>query len=40
MNLRAGMAVCNECKGGWHAGDGAIAGINSDDVKTIPRMGM
>lgn len=40
MNLRAGMAVCNECKGGWHAGDGAIAGINPADVKTLPRMGM
>jgi hypothetical protein len=39
-NLQQGMAVCNECKGGWHAGDGAIAGINADEVKTMPRMGM
>ncbi len=39
-NLQRGMAVCNECKGGWHAGDGAIAGIDADDVKTMPRMDM
>lgn len=39
-NLQRGMAVCNECKGGWHAGDGAVAGINPDDVKTLPRMDM
>ena len=37
-NVQRGMAVCNECKGGWHAGDGSIAGIDADDVKTMPRM--
>ncbi len=37
-NLQRGMAVCNECKGGWHAGDGAVAGIDADDVTTMPRM--
>jgi hypothetical protein len=40
MNVQQGMAVCNECKGGWHAGDGAISGINADDVTTLPRMPM
>jgi ribonucleotide monophosphatase NagD (HAD superfamily) len=39
-NLQKGMAVCNECKGGWHAGDGAIPGIDPDDVTTMPRMAM
>lgn len=38
MNLQQGMAVCNECKGGWHAGDGAVPGVNANDVKTLPRM--
>ena len=32
--------VCNECKGGWAAGDGAISGKTSDDIKTMPRMDM
>lgn len=40
MNLQKKMAVCNECKGGWHAGDGAVPGVNADDVTTLPRMGM
>ena len=31
--------VCNECKGGWAAGDGAIPGKSADDIKTMPRMG-
>lgn len=33
-------AVCNECKGGWAAGDGAISGKTADDIKTMPRMDM
>ena len=32
--------VCNECKGGWEAGDGAIPGKTAADIKTMPRMGM
>jgi hypothetical protein len=32
--------VCNECKGGWYAGDGAIPGKTADDIKTMPRMDM
>lgn len=32
--------VCNECKGGWAAGDGAIPGKKADDIKTMPRMDM
>ncbi|MBI4263603.1 MAG: hypothetical protein HY657_04455 [Acidobacteria bacterium] len=40
MNLRNKMAVCNECKGGWHAGDGAVPGVNANDVTTLPRMAM
>ena len=32
--------VCNECKGGWAAGDGAISGKTADDIKTMPRMDM
>ena len=32
--------VCNECKGGWAAGDGRIAGKTADDIKTFPRMDM
>ncbi len=39
-NLQRGMAVCNECKGGWYAGDGNIAGVDPDDVVTMPRMEM
>lgn len=40
MNLEKKMAVCNECKGGWHAGDGAVPGVNANDVTTLPRMAM
>ncbi len=40
MNAANDKAVCNECKGGWHAGDGAIAGKTADQIKTMPRMGM
>lgn len=32
--------VCNECKGGWEAGDGAIPGKTAADIKTMPRMDM
>ncbi len=39
-NVMQDMAVCNECKGGWHAGDGAISGKTADQIKTMPRMGM
>ncbi len=38
MNAATDKAVCNECKGGWHAGDGAVAGKTADDIKTMPRM--
>ena len=40
MNAAKDMAVCNECKGGWHAGDGAIPGKKAEDIKTMPRMDM
>lgn len=40
MNAAKDMPVCNECKGGWHAGDGAISGKTADQIKTMPRMGM
>ena len=40
MNAANDKGVCNECKGGWHAGDGAIAGKTADQIKTMPRMGM
>ena len=40
MNAAKDMPVCNECKGGWHAGDGAIPGKTADQIKTMPRMGM
>jgi hypothetical protein len=32
--------VCNECTGGWAAGDGAIPGKTADQIKTMPRMDM
>lgn len=40
MNAAKDMLVCNECKGGWHAGDGAVPGKTADQIKTMPRMGM
>lgn len=40
MNAANDKAVCNECKGGWYAGDGAIPGKKAEDIKTMPRMGM
>jgi hypothetical protein len=39
MNAASDKPVCNECKGGWYAGDGAIAGKSPDQIKTMPRMG-
>lgn len=40
MNAAQDMPVCDECKGGWYAGDGAIPGKTADQIKTMPRMGM
>ncbi len=37
MNAAKDTPVCNECKGGWHAGDGAIPGKKAEDIKTMPR---
>ena len=37
MNASKDMPVCNECKGGWAAGDGAIPGKKAADIKTMPR---
>lgn len=34
------MPVCNECKGGWAAGDRATPGLTADQIKTFPRMDM
>ena len=39
MNAAKDMPVCNECKGGWAAGDGAIPGKTAEQIKTMPRMG-
>jgi len=39
MNAAKDMAVCNECKGGWHAGNGSIPGKTAEQIKTWPRMG-
>jgi hypothetical protein len=36
-NVAADKPVCNECKGGWDAGDGAIPGKTAADIKTMPR---
>jgi hypothetical protein len=40
MNAAKDMAVCNECKGGWAAGDGVVPGKTPDQIKTMPRMDM
>lgn len=37
MNAANNQPVCNECKGGWYAGDGSIPGKKPDDIKTMPR---
>ncbi|MDA1315457.1 MAG: hypothetical protein O2968_19180 [Acidobacteria bacterium] len=39
MNAANDKPVCHECKGGWHAGDGAIPGKTADQIKTMPPMG-
>jgi hypothetical protein len=36
-NVVANKAVCNECKGSWYAGNGAIPGKTPDQIKTLPR---
>ena len=36
-NLAKGEPVCHECKGGWIAGDGALEGIEAEDVPVMPR---
>jgi len=33
-NLKAGKAVCPECKFGWESGIGAVEGYTAADVKT------
>jgi len=38
MNAANNKPVCNECKGGWHAGDGAVPGKKAEDIMTMPRM--
>ena len=40
MNAAKDMPVCNECKGGWAAGDGVVPGKTADQIKTMPRMNM
>ncbi len=37
MHAAKDMPVCNECKGGWMAGDGAIPGKKPSQIKTGPR---
>ncbi len=37
MNAAQDMPVCNECKGAWYAGDGAIPGKTPEQIKTMPR---
>jgi len=34
-NLAAAKAVCRECKGGWDAGEGRLAGIKPSNVKVM-----
>ncbi len=36
-NAAADKPVCNECKGSWYAGDGAVPGKTPDQIKTLPR---
>jgi hypothetical protein len=35
--LASDKPVCNECKGGWDAGDGEVPGKKAADVKTKSR---
>lgn len=34
-SLSAAKAVCRECKGGWEAGEGRLAGIKPSNVKVL-----
>ena len=36
-NAASGKPVCQECKGSWMAGDGAIGGKKAEDIKVMPR---
>ena len=36
-NAAADKPVCNECKGSWYAGDGAVPKKKTEDIKTLPR---
>jgi len=37
MHAKEDKPVCNECKGSWYAGDGAVPGKTPDQIKTLPR---
>ena len=37
LNVEKDMPVCNECKGSWFAGDGAVPGKTPEQIKTLPR---
>lgn len=37
QNAASDKPVCNECKGGWYAGDGRVPGKTPDQIKTMPR---
>ncbi len=34
-----GMPVCNQCKGGWDAGQGVVPGKTAADIKVMKPMG-
>jgi hypothetical protein len=36
-NAAADKPVCNECKGSWYAGDGAVPNKTPEQIKTLPR---
>ncbi len=40
MSAASDKPVCNECKGGWYAGDGVVPGKTADQIMTMPRMDM
>jgi len=37
MHAKEDKPVCNECKGSWFAGDGAVPGKTPEQIKTLPR---
>lgn len=37
MNVKTDVGVCGECKQGWAAGDGRVAGVNPSQVKDLNR---